>query len=149
MPNQTLHLTGAAARQLLSQSWWDQRARFSLFVSQVVVDECLAGSPTAAQERLQLIAGVQVLEVSSDAKRLAAELIKSLGIPPTEPRDALHIAVAATNGLQYLLTWNFRHIANAETRGLIERICRDGGYVPPSICSPDELLGTYTSRGHE
>ncbi len=63
------------------------------------------------------------------------------GVPSSEPRDALHISIAAVNGIKYLVTWNFRHIANAETREVIEQICRDNGYVPPLICSPDELVG--------
>jgi hypothetical protein len=63
------------------------------------------------------------------------------GIPATEPRDALHIAIAAVNGVQFLVTLNFTHIANAETRSIIEQVCRDRGFVPPLICSPDELLG--------
>ena len=89
-----------------------------------------------------MIDGIPVLEVTSEAQNLAAALIKYHGIPVGEPRDALHVAIAATNGLQYLLTWNFRHIANAETRNLIEKICRQEGFEPPVICSPDELLGT-------
>ena len=111
-------------------------------MSQIVVDECSAGDSLAAAERLQLIDGIQVLAVSADARHLADELMTKHGIPETEPRDALHIAISAVNGIQYLLTWNFRHIANAETRATIEQICRDCGYAPPSICSPDELLGT-------
>lgn len=130
-----------AARQLSSQTWWDRRGDYSLFVSQVVIEECCAGDSTASQERMSLIDGIPVLDVSSEAKSLAAALIRSYGVPASEPRDALHIAIAATNGLQYLLTWNFRHIANAGTRALIESICREEGYTPPAICSPDELLG--------
>ena len=84
---------------------------------------------------------IPVLPVSADAKQLADGLILNHGIPATEPRDALHIAIAASNGVEYLVTWNFRHIANAERRATIEQICRDHGYVPPLICSPDELLG--------
>ena len=131
-----------AARQLSSRRWWDIRERFRLVVSQIVVDECSAGDSFAASERLQLIDGIQVLAVSADARHLADELMIKHGVPETEPRDALHIAISAVNGIQYLLTWNFRHIANAETRATIEQICRDCGYAPPSICSPDELLGT-------
>jgi predicted nucleic acid-binding protein len=131
-----------AARQLSSRRWWENRERYRVVVSQVVIDECASGDPVAAKERLQLIDGVQVLAVSEDARNLAAQLMARHGIPETEPRDALHISVAAANGIQYLVTWNFRHIANAETRATIEQICRDCGYTPPSICTPDELLGT-------
>ena len=130
-----------AARQLSSQRWWDIRERYRLVVSQIVIDECSAGDTIAAAERLQLIANVPSLAVSAEARALSDRLILNRGIPPTEPRDALHISIAAVNGIQYLVTWNFRHIANAETRGIIEQVCRDYGFVPPLICSPDELLG--------
>ncbi len=130
-----------AARQLTSQQWWSVRDRYKLVVSQIVVDECSAGDTSAASERLALIANIPVLAVSSDAKNLADELMLQHGIPATEPRDALHIAIAAVNGIQFLVTLNFTHIANAETRSIIEQICRDCGFVPPLICSPDELLG--------
>lgn len=129
------------ARQIQSRRWWAIRDRFDLFVSQVVVDECMAGDATAASERLALISGIPVLTASSDVEALADQLMNRYAIPKTEPRDALHISLAAVNGIQYLVTLNFTHIANAETRLLIEQICRDSGYVPPLICSPDELLG--------
>ena len=130
-----------AARQLSSQRWWTVRDGYKLVVSQIVVDECSAGDTSAASERLDLIAGIPILAVSSEAKQLADHLIHGNGVPASEPRDALHISIAAVNGIKYLATWNFRHIANAETREVIEQICRDNGYVPPLICSPDELLG--------
>ena len=130
-----------AARQLTSQRWWAVRDRYSLVVSQIVVDECSAGDSSAALDRLTLIADISILAVSPNARGLADRLMLEHGIPASEPRDALHIAIAAVNGVQYLVTLNFTHIANAETRGTIEQICRDCGYVPPVICSPDELLG--------
>ena len=73
---------------------------------------------------------------------MADSLISGLAIPASEPRDAFHIAIAAVNGVEYLLTCNFKHIANASLRSRIERICRDAGYEPPIICTPDELMGT-------
>lgn len=131
-----------AARQLASQRWWAVRDRYTLEVSQIVVDECSAGDSSAASERLSLIADIPILAVSPEARKLAGDLMLKHGIPVSEPRDALHIAIAAVNGIQYLVTLNFTHIANAETRATIEQVCRDCGYVPPLICSPDELLGS-------
>ena len=131
-----------AARQLQSRRWWATRTRFELAVSQIVVDECSAGDAVAAADRLALIAGLPILAITDDARALAYELLSRNGIPATEPRDALHISLAATNGIQYLVTLNFTHIANAETRLLIEQICRDFGCTLPLICSPNELLGT-------
>ena len=130
-----------AARQLASQKWWDSRNDYELFISQIVVDECAAGDPVAAPERLDVIENIAILDINSEASALSQMLMKRHGIPSSEPRDALHIAIAAVSGIEYLVTWNFRHIANAATRSLIERICEESGYIPPTICSPDELLG--------
>ena len=129
------------ARQIQSRRWWAIRERFDLAVSQVVIDECAAGDSIAASERLALISGIPILTASDDVQSLADELINRGGIPKTEPRDALHICLAAVHGIQYLVTLNFTHIAKAENRLLIEQICRDSGCTPPLICSPDELLG--------
>jgi len=128
------------ARQIQSRRWWAIRDRFDLVVSQVVVDDCTAGDATAASERLALISGIPILTASDDVESLSDQWINRRGIPKTEPRNALHISLAAVNGIQFLVTLNFTHIANAETRLLIEQICRDSRYAPP-ICSPDELLG--------
>ena len=131
-----------AARQLASLTWWNRRHEFELFVSQIVLDECRAGDPDAANDRLELVRGLAILDVTPQADDLANVIIARRGIPATEPRDALHIAIAATNGIQYLLTWNFRHIANPTTRTRIENICSGCGFAPPINCSPDEYLGT-------
>ena len=113
-----------AARQLSSRRWWDTRDGYRMVISQVVIDECFAGDATAAAERLRFLADIEVLAISADARNLAAELMAKHGIPESEPRDALHISIDAVHGIQFLLTWNFRHIANAETRAKIEQICR-------------------------
>lgn len=131
-----------AARQLASPTWWSNRHEYDLLVSQIVLDECRSGDSGAANERLELVRGIAVLDLTPQADDLAIALISGHGIPATEPRDALHIAIAATNGIQHLLTWNFRHIANPSTRNRIEVICRDCGFAPAIICSPDEFLGT-------
>ena len=132
-----------AARQQVTRDWWDNHASsFAVYISQLVVDECSSGDATAAEERLEVVDGVDLLESSDEVDSLAEALISGTAIPASEPRDAFHIAIAAVNGVQYLLTWNFKHIANATLRSKIERICRDAGYEPPIICTPDELMGT-------
>ena len=85
---------------------------------------------------------MDLLAVSTEVDDLADALIAGKALPLSEPRDAFHIAIAAVHGIQYLLTWNFRHIANASQRSRIEQICRDAGFEPPIICTPDELMGT-------
>ena len=134
--------TVIASRQTVTREWWDHSATgYRLVASVLVAEECAAGDPDAAAERLALIEEIEFLEVSEASRQLAANLTDSGAIPPTEPRDALHIAIAATNGIQYLLTWKFKHIANAVMREPIERVCRDSGFEPPVICTPDELSG--------
>ena len=131
-----------AARQRVTRDWWRDEARnFEVTISQVVLDECGAGDPSAAAERLEVVDGIDLLESSGAMDALADALIRGKAIPPSEPRDAFHIAIAAVHGVKYLLTWNFKHIANATLRSRIENICRDAGFVPPTICTPDELAG--------
>jgi predicted nucleic acid-binding protein len=92
-------------------------------------------------ERLDAIKALDLLDGTDETDALAAALIAENAVPATEPRDAFHIAIAATNGVKYLLTWNFKHIANASLRTKIETVCRDSGFEPPIICTPEELLG--------
>ena len=127
----------------MTLDWWQDHApSFVPYISQLVLDECAAGDPTAAAERLEVVAGVDMLESSDEVDSLANALIAGMAIPASEPRDAFHIAISAVNGVEYLLTWNFKQIANATLRSRIERICRDTGYEPSIICTPDELMGT-------
>lgn len=133
-----------AARQQVSRTWWaDARTTFRLFVSQLVVDECLAGDSAAAQERIDELVGIPRLKVVKRARDLADKLMERKAIPRSEPRDALHIGIAAVHGVQYLVTWNFKHIANATLRVRINNVCRDFGCEPPIICTPEELAGMH------
>lgn len=134
--------TVIAARQIVTRDWWHRSASgFQLFVSQLVAEECAAGDPDAADERSAVLQGIDFLNVTEASRRLARRLTQAGAIPATEPRDALHVAIAAANGIQYLLTWNFKHLANAVMREEIERVCLELGFEPPIICTPDELLG--------
>ncbi|HUG68636.1 MAG TPA: type II toxin-antitoxin system VapC family toxin [Pirellulaceae bacterium] len=129
-----------ASRQRTTRTWWTAASnRFELAISQLVVDECSDGDPAAAQERLDVISDLTVLTITDDARALARLLNAEGAVPPSEPRDALHIAVAAVQRVQYLVTWNFTHIANATMRSKIEQTCRDAGFIPPIICSPPEI----------
>ena len=131
-----------ASRQRATRTWWTAASnRFELAISQLVVDECSDGDPTAAQERLDVISDLTVLAITDDARALARLLNAEGAVPPSEPRDALHIAVAAVQRVQYLVTWNFKHIANATMRTKIEQTCRNAGHTPPIICSPPEIPG--------
>lgn len=130
-----------AGHQQTTREWWDTRREdFELFVSQFVIDEASAGDPDAARRRLEMMVNVPLLNPGANVHALADELMKRVPLPPKAAADALHIAIATINGMDYLLTWNCTHIANAALRPNIEAVCRENGYEPPVICTPEELL---------
>jgi hypothetical protein len=130
-----------AANQLMTLEWWnDHRTRFELFASQAVVDECSGGDPSAAQERLVFLVGIPVLAINAATQNLAQELIRHVGLPAKAAVDAVHIATAALNQMDYLLTWNCKHIANPAFRRSIDSVLAGAGLCPPVICTPQELL---------
>ncbi len=130
-----------AGHQQVTYEWW-QTARhdFAIVSSQLVVREAGAGDPEAAQERLALLSELTLLEITEEALTLAQHILQTGAVPVGFPEDALHVAVAAVNGIEYLLTWNYRHLANAGMRGKIEAACRELGYEAVIICTPEELM---------
>ena len=130
-----------AAHQQITREWWQTRRQdFDLFTSQLVVDEASEGDLNAATRRLEVLAEIPLLEPSDDVAELAQALIEQIPFPERAAADALHIAIAVVSGMDYLLTWNCTHIANAALRSTIESICRSIGYNVPIICTPEELL---------
>lgn len=129
------------ADQQITRQWWDNhRQQYDLVISSFVIDECSAGDPAAAQERSVYLEGIRLLDVTADVDLLAESLLANVPLPAKARIDAFHISVAAVNGVQYLLTWNCRHIANPSLRSQIERVCRARNCEPPIICTPDEFL---------
>lgn len=121
--------------------WWEtRRSGFELFISELVVAEAGLGDPKAAQKRLEAVDDLPRLTVTESARTLAIVLILKGVIPTNAEVDAYHIAVAAVNGVEFLLTWNCTHIANATMRSRIEDACRQQGFEPPIICTPQELM---------
>jgi len=131
-----------AARQQLTRDWWDlKREQQELFTSQVVLDEIAAGEREMAKRRLELIAGLTVLDLTPDAETLADRILHSGLLPVTADGDAAHIALATVHKLDILLTWNCRHIANAAIVGRLRRLVETQGHTLPEIYTPEELLG--------
>ena len=129
-----------AGQQKLTREWWDrERSDYDLVTSAVVRSEAAAGDATAAAERLEVIDTLRFLDITTETIVLAQSLLSRLAIPANEDRDAAHVAIAAAHGVTYLLTWNCRHLANASLRPKIELVCRELGYEPPIICTPQEL----------
>jgi len=130
-----------AAHQQVTQDWWEyRRSDFDLYISQLVIQETSAGDEQAVQRRLQVVEGLPLLQLSEEAVTLARALIDDGALPAKAVGDALHIAVATVHGMDYLLTWNLKHLANASIRSAIEMTCRTQGYEPPVLCTPEELL---------
>ncbi|MDX9987360.1 type II toxin-antitoxin system VapC family toxin [Thiothrix unzii] len=130
-----------AAHQEATRNWWENvRLGYELFISEFVMLECASGNSEAASRRLEAIQGLPELDISEQVESLAQKLLSGAALPEKAKLDALHIAVATVHGIDYLLTWNCKHIANAVTRPKIEWICRETGYEPPVICTPLELM---------
>ena len=130
-----------AANQEATRCWWEEhRAKYDLFVSEVVVREASAGDPDAAARRLAVLSNLPELAIIEEAIDLANALIRRAPLPEKAQLDALHIALSAVHGMDYLLTWNCRHIANATLRHGIEATCQECGFVSPVICTPLELM---------
>ena len=131
----------ALARQQITQAWWKERLPdFTAVVSQLVLDEAARGDKAAAEQRLRVLEGFPLLDATSAAFRLGAQFIRSGAMPTKAKDDALHLGICAVHGIPYLLTWNFRHIANAQVRRVLAGVCARAGYVFPTICTPDELM---------
>lgn len=130
-----------AAHQQITREWWQtRRQNFDLFTSQLVIDEAREGDPDAANRRLEVLDDIPLPEPGDDVAELAQALIEQVPFPQRAAADALHIAIAVVSGMDYLLTWNCRHIANAARRGAIESVCQSRGYETPIICTPEELF---------
>jgi hypothetical protein len=130
-----------AANQRLTRDWWNGHRRlFDLFASAIVVDEAMKGDAARASERLLAIAEMTMLDVTPAARNLASDLLSQTRIPRKAEIDALHIAIAAIHGMDYLLTWNCTHIANGIILPQVYEVCRVSGYEPPLICAPQELF---------
>ncbi|MCZ6679769.1 MAG: type II toxin-antitoxin system VapC family toxin [Candidatus Poribacteria bacterium] len=131
----------AAAWQQITSQWWDEaRVDYDLFTSELVTVEASAGNPEAAARRLEALRGIAELPIDEEVQELADQLISKGGIPSGAEADALHVAAAAVHRIDYLLTWNFRHIDNAAKKPIIRSICAAAGYSCPEICAPMELL---------
>lgn len=131
-----------AAHQQVTSDWWtSRREAFDCFVSQIVIDEVSAGDPEEARKRMEIVDMFPVLEVTEEARLLARAILGSEAIPARAIRDAAHIAVAAVHDVDYLLTWNCTHLANAQVIRRVSVVCNREGFHMPTICTPEELMG--------
>ncbi|HEY3965934.1 MAG TPA: type II toxin-antitoxin system VapC family toxin [Planctomycetaceae bacterium] len=132
-----------AAHQQMTKEWWRiRRDAFEVYISQFVLDEAGAGDAVAALERMEILKTLPLLDISDVVLDLAAALLQSGIIPQKAARDAAHIAVSAVHGVDYLMTWNCAHIANAMIAKTVQTICLQNGFSCPVICTPEELMET-------
>jgi hypothetical protein len=129
-----------AGHQASTHIFWKSKDAYELFISDMVIQECEKGDSDCAQNRIQAIEGLPVLNVDKQVERLASALIRKNAIPKNSLEDAVHIAVASVSAIDFIVTWNFKHINNPFMKQKIRSVINDQGYTMPEICSPEELL---------
>jgi len=130
----------AARQQATRDLWAILFSEYESFVSILVHEEAAKGDEEQAALRLHAIKTLPILNIDETSRMLAIKIIEGHGIPEEYPEDAIHISVAAVNGMDVLVTWNFAHMNNPFTRMMVRQIVENAGYQCPEICSPDELL---------
>ena len=130
-----------AARQEASRRLWEDYAdRFEFVISDIVSNEVRLGDPNAAQRRLEVISSLRVLELLPEVDVLGQKLLDTGAIPRNSEPDAQHIAIATVHGIEYLVSWNHKHIVNENKREHINQVCQAAGFQPATICTPIELM---------
>lgn len=132
----------AAAWQSITTDWWEKRrGLFDLYASVLVLEEAGRGDKEAAQRRLKSLENIPLLAMTDSVMELSRKLLEQGALPKKATDDALHIALASVHNIDYLMTWNCRHIDNAETKPIIRSVIISNGYFCPEICTPQELMG--------
>jgi predicted nucleic acid-binding protein len=132
----------AVARQIITVQWWsDAPLAYELVVSDFVIEEARKGDAIAADRRLGMVSSLPSVNVDMpEIEGLANSLMDRHALPPSARFDALHIAASACNGIEFLVTWNDKHLANPLQLDFVEKICAQAGYRAPRIVTPDQLL---------
>ena len=132
----------SSARQEVTRKWWRRdRNRFDVFVSDVVLEEAIEGNREAATKRRDFLGRFPMLSVTPEADALIQVYIDTKIVPAHCQRDAAHLALATLHEMQFLCTWNFRHLANAFALKRFRQLNEDRGLFVPQVCTPEALLG--------
>ena len=130
-----------AGHQQVTREWWENRRdAFEIYISQLVIDEARAGDPDAARERMLIVQEFALLDITPEVVQLASAILTSGILPRKAATDAAHIAIAAVHGIDFLLTWNCAHLANAVVAKAVANVCRQQDWESPVICTPEELF---------
>lgn len=131
----------STARQILTQRWWNQyRSYYELYASDVVLLECQNGDQKDAEKRIRVMRNIPLLDINFECSELAEKIFRDLQIPSKASDDSFHIAIACVYEIDYLLSWNFRHIVNASMIRKLSNIIQKTQYKLPHICTPEELI---------
>jgi len=131
-----------AANIKITQDWWDEySSSLVLYTSEIVEDEASKGDTAIAERRLNILESLIFLDLTEEAIELAQEFLQQSNLPPKASNDALHMALATVYGLDYLLTWNCKHMANAQIQRKLSQISVELGYKLPFVCTPYEFMG--------
>lgn len=131
-----------AANMKITQDWWFNRSSlFDLYISEIVLEEITQGDTEIAKKRLNAVQNIPFLSVDETALSLAEQFLLKSNLPVKAGTDAVHIAIATIHSMNYLLTWNCKHIANAQIQKKLTQISFEFGYEMPTICTPYELIG--------
>jgi hypothetical protein len=137
-----------AGHQAITREWWAHRRRlFACYVSQEVLDEAGQGDAGQVVKRLAIAQALPKLPITPAVTRLAGAIVQAGAMPRKAARDAVHVAVAAVATVDYVLTWNCKHIANREVLPRIEKVVQAQGWKMPAICTPEELMGEDWTGG--
>ena len=129
------------AHQEITREWWHKSIKqFEIFISEVVIEEASMGDPEAAKRRLEELRDFPHLELNDKVEETAQMYMEKLEIPEKAFRDAAHLAVASVHNIDYLVTWNCKHLANGEIIRKLRDISKDLGIHTPIICTPEELI---------
>jgi len=131
-----------ASNALITEDWWtNRRQNFVIYISEIVLEEVARGDQEIASKRLELLDELPLLQINQTVEELAKAFLTQSNLPPKASDDALHIALATVYKLDYLLTWNCKHIANAQIQKKLSQISQKFGYELTTICTPYELMG--------
>jgi len=136
-----------ASEQLITQEWWQEvLPKMKPYISTFVVDEISLGDKSQALKRIEAVSRFEVLQETPEVKTLANLYLKELAIPAKSKVDAFHLAMASIFEIDFMVSWNCKHIANPFFQKKIESINNSFNLITPVICTPREMSGEYNEE---